>query len=300
MDFPVPIMKEGAPRNIVFESPHQSKGVPPALHHHEKLMDVASRRCDTQIDLVADYVLGKVGGTLLYSPVSRMVVDLNRGADRVDSRVCPTWPGAKVYEDGGVIVPMAKQGGRLEKIYDRPLAEEEVESRLTQYWYPYHEALQKKVNGTAQRFGHAILLSLHSANPFERHAKNTKKPIIYLGTNHGATCDAAILSVFRSSLESCGVCVIAEDDYQGAFTTQAYGKDRNVHAIQIEMDRRFLDSDQITETLGPNAIQTLDGLVQGLLAVSIAGVRPPAPSRARRMGSTRTYIDPLTGEIQPF
>ncbi|MGC9330106.1 MAG: N-formylglutamate amidohydrolase, partial [Candidatus Hinthialibacter sp.] len=102
------ILQTGQSRNVIFETPHLGRAVPEELHRHSKLVEAARRRWDNHIDRAGEKMLADVGGEWLGSVYSRMVVDLNRGPDRVDSRVSPDWPGSRIYEDGGVIVPFVK------------------------------------------------------------------------------------------------------------------------------------------------------------------------------------------------
>jgi N-formylglutamate amidohydrolase len=293
----IPIIEKGRSCNVVFESPHQGRDVPEALRHHAAMTTIAAHRCDTHIDRVAEMCLKEVGGTLLHSPVSRMVVDLNRGADRVDARVCPTWPGARVYDDGGVIIPMGVERNRSIVLYDTPLREAEVETRLTNYWYPYHDRLRKELDATVQRFGHAILISLHTAHPLKQHEGDGTKPVIYLGTMNGKTCDVGLLSLLCGAMESHNALVISRDFYQGAFITQAYGQERDIHAIQIELDRRFLYIQKNQPSFSRKTQKLIAGLTDCLRAISVQGETPPTTGRRNRLGSPKSYIDPLTGEI---
>ncbi|MDX9755529.1 MAG: N-formylglutamate amidohydrolase [bacterium] len=298
MEFPR--IEKGLPRNIVFESPHQACELPEECQAYPALVTQAARRCDTHIDTVGRLLLEEVGGVLLSSPFSRMVVDLNRGVDRVDARVCPAWPGARVYEDGGVIVPYLKKRGRLIPLYEHSLGGDEVEARLTRYWYPYHETLRQCLNGMMARYGHAILISLHSAVPTCSPEATVARPVVYLGTGNGATCDASLLSLLRGMIESQGAQVVTQDYYQGAFTTQAYGREKEIQAVQIEFDRRFLGEGMVEGVLAGAARNLIHAVAVGLRAISVAGERPPATGRSKRAGSMRSYIDPLSGEIQYY
>ncbi|MFB3788319.1 MAG: N-formylglutamate amidohydrolase [bacterium] len=279
----------GAVRGVVWESPHHGREVPPDYQNHPRLAEAARRRWDNHIDIAEEYLLQTAGGVLLASRISRLVADLNRGADRVDARVCPRWPGARAHEDGGVIVPFTRPNRRVVPLYDAPLDPEEVEDRLRRFWYPYHDELRKQVEESVNRFGHSVLISLHSANPLPAHAREGG-PVIYLGTDQGRSCDPAVLFTLRSILEQGGCRVITQGYYQGAFVTQAYGREPRVQAIQIELDRRFLG--------GPDEARRmmLEPLASALRVVTVAE-KHSLPSRSRRVPTHRAYVDPLTGEV---
>ncbi len=284
------ILIQGEARDVIFESPHHGREVPLSFRHHARLAEAASSRWDNHIDIAQEYLLQAAGGVLLASRISRLVVDLNRGADRVDARVCPRWPGARVHEDGGVIVPFTRMRQRLVSLYDFPLDPEEVEKRLRQYWFPYHDALRKRVEEAVTRYGEAVLISLHSTS-LQPAREPGRRPVIYLGTDEGRSCDPAIIYTVRSILERRGCRVITQGYYQGAFVTQAYGKEPRVQAVQIELDRQFLsDPDEARRMM-------LEPLASAVRAVTVSGRIPlPAP-RSHRVPTQRAYVDPLTGEV---
>ncbi|MEW6236000.1 MAG: N-formylglutamate amidohydrolase [Candidatus Omnitrophota bacterium] len=293
-----PAILTGAPCGILFESPHLGREVPPELRHHLRLMEAAAQRLDGGIDFAGRYLLGAVGGQWTYSTVSRLVVDLNRGSAHVDSRICPQWPGACVYEDGGVIVPYAEIGGVKVRLYDDPLPEEEVNYRLEKYWRPYHERLRGIVDSSVQTYGQALLISLHSAYPWREHQREDR-PAIYLGTRNGKTCGAAILSALRNGLEEKGFLAVAENYYQGAYTTQTYSEIDGLDAIQIELDRRYLLEESMPDAVFPHRETMLQALAAVLQTISLSSQRLSS-GPARRLLSPRAYVDPATGDVFPF
>ncbi len=286
------VLQKGAMRNVLFETPHLGRIVPNEFSGHSQLVDSARQRWDNGIDKAGEYLLKKTGGEWLASTASRMVVDLNRGVDRVDQRVCPRWPGARIHQDGGVIVPFTRSKNGMVQLYSEPLHPEEVEFRLKHYWYPYHDELNRRLKIMQRRYGSAILICLHSAEPEPQHQCG-KHPVVYLGTGNGQTCDVEILGALRNALEKSDVVVISDGYYQGAFTTQAYGVEENVQAIQIELDRRYLDTEK-------NLLSQLEPVSSALTSVSICGTSPTSSSGRRRAYGARTYVDPLTGDVSLY
>jgi N-formylglutamate deformylase len=283
------VLQKGAMRNVIFETPHLGRIVPDEFRGHSQLVSTAKQRWDIGIDKAGDYLLKKTGGEWLASTTSRMVVDLNRGVDRVDQRVCPRWPGARIHQDGGVIVPFTRTKKSMVQLYSKPLHPDEVEFRLKYYWYPYHDELNQRLKIMQRRYGSAILICLHSAEPEPQHQRS-KHPVIYLGTCNGQTCNEEILGALCNALEKRDIMVISEGFYQGAFTNQAYGIEDNVQAIQIELDRRYLDTEK-------NLISQLEPVSYALKSVSISGTSPTTSGRRNRSYSSRTYVDPITGDI---
>ncbi len=280
-------IQSGDFNTIVYESPHSGHAIPDELQHHYRLVEVSAYRYDTHVDLAAERFLSEAGGFLISSQISRLVVDLNRGVNRVDSRICPNWPEACLHNDGGVIVPFAKVNKRVIQLYDQPLSADEVEYRLTTFWYPYHQRLKQDIDSRINRFGKVLLISLHSTMPRPQHMQG-RKPVVYLGTRDKKTCEGPILQIFQRNLVSQGIITISEGYYQGAFTTQAYGEASDVNAIQIELDRRFLKS--------AAANDQINALVSALQELKL-----PSRSvsfRKKKKYTIKTFIDPLTGEIQ--
>ncbi len=290
---PLFIHRSQNPRNLVIEVPHAGTEVPASFSHHQNLVQTAEKRFDHTTREAALFLHHKLGGQLLIANLSRLVVDLNRGADRVDSRVCPSWPHSALHEDGGVISPHSREGDRWIPLYDQPLTESEVEERLTRYWYPYHEQLNRALEQTIETFGSVLLISLHSTTPHKEHT-SPYQPTIHIGTQDGQTCNRLIQECLCFELEKNGVRVIHAGFYQGAFTTQAYGQNPAVQAIQLELDRRYLDPDIKTSSCW----KYLSALVHSLETISL--ITPPSTKVSEyKLPSRGIFIDPLTGDIYP-
>ncbi len=290
-------LRQGMACNILFETPHVGQEVPEELHGHRELLEAARRRWDRGVGKAAEYLLETAGGEWLGAVYSRLVVDLNRGADRVDSRVCPHWPRARRHEDGGVIVPFTREEGRFRMLYSVPLESEEIEHRLRTYWFPYHDSLHARLKTIRNRFGEVLLISLHSTQPSPEH-RSGDNPVIYLGTCNGTTSDSDRLTVLQRILENHSITVVTKGFYQGAFTTQAYGIESGIHAIQIELDRREKKNGDFFRS-------QLEPLAEGLKAISRQQSASTSKSKtspiSRRSGlAARTYWDPLSDTVYPW
>lgn len=289
MSVSIPTIIQGNARNLILESPHQGRMAPEEFQHHSLMAKAAQKRLDSGIKTISQQILDELGGTLIYSDVSRLVVDLNRGVNRVDSRVCSTWPGAQVFEDGGVINPIARMDSKTLFLYENGLSEIEVEDRLRMYWYPYHESLQSLLHGECKRYGHVMLISLHSTQPTQPF-RNESRPVIYLGTHNGKTCDPLFLSALWDELTRQNLCVVSQGEFQGGFTTQAYGAPPQVNTIQVELDQRFINEDK-------------EWMLKPFISALKKVTNKPGTAKKRRsqpVRTTRTYIDPATGIIWEY
>jgi formiminoglutamase len=81
--------------------------------------------------------------------LSRYVVDMNRALSLGAGR---DYRESVVYEQN-------TQGSSL---YEAPLTKDEEESRIRRYYEPYHKALEGILEKKIDRYGHAVLIDLHS------------------------------------------------------------------------------------------------------------------------------------------
>ena len=160
--------------------------------------------------------LGEQGFTVLINHVSRYAADVNRrpcGKNPRDAR------SAAVYQETTFGMPL----------YDEPVTPDETARRIALYHWPYHEALRGALDAKMTRFGHAVLLDLHS---FGRNIA----PEVVLGTGRGTTASAALTASVRDAFAGEDFCMAVDAPFSGGYITHRYGS-RNgpVEALQIEL-----------------------------------------------------------------
>jgi predicted N-formylglutamate amidohydrolase len=207
----------GASTPLLFLCDHASNAVPP---EYDKL-GLARKLFETHIayDIGAAEVTRALaeayGAAALLGGVSRLLIDLNRGADD---------PTLVMKLSDGSIIPG-----------NRGADAQEVASRLARFHAPYHAAIQQQI----ARIGPAaILISIHSFTPAW---KGVPRPW-EIGILYGA--DARLAQPLMKRLAEAGFVVGDNEPYAGALdgdTLDTHGT-RTGHAnVLIEIRQDFLD-----------------------------------------------------------
>jgi N-formylglutamate amidohydrolase len=191
-----------------------------------------------------------MGAPLLLAQAPRAYIDLNRAADEFDPAVIEGVRAAgnnpRIASGLGVI-PRVVAGGRA--IYRGKLSLTEAESRISQYWQPYHNALRQMMNDTVRHFAQVILLDMHSM-PSEAavlHHSPKQSCDIILGDRHGASASPEITAIIEEAFRSAGLKVVRNAPFAGAYIAQHYGRPfLRRHVVQIEISRGlYLDEKNI-------------------------------------------------------
>jgi len=172
---------------------------------------------------------------ILFAQWNRLVVDLNRSADRRDGKgVVPQidYHGRSIYRSG--CIP----------------TEQEIERRLSEYYWPFHKHLTEaliETNGKALFDCH----SLNGTGPEEAPDPGKRRKDIVLG-NHGddsgdtgpmrnsLSCPPETLQLIKKAFEKYGFSVSLNDPYPGGFITTYHGKHlagMGKIAVQIEINQ---------------------------------------------------------------
>jgi len=227
---------------VVFASPHSGRDYPPSFLRRSVL---PTRLLRSSEDAFVDLLFGSAprqGAPLLAALAPRAWVDLNRDADELDPALIEGLvrgpPNPRVNSGLGV-VPRVVASGRA--IYSGKLKRVEANTRITDVWRPYHDALQTLLDESRATFGNAILVDCHSM-PHEaleaacpRHAA---RPDVVLGDRFGAAADSEIVDRMEAAFAGAGFRVARNAPFAGAFITQHYGRpSQGQHTVQIEIDR---------------------------------------------------------------
>ena len=129
-------------------------------------------------------------------------------------------------------------------VYDRDLTPAEVRSRIETYYHPYHDVLEKLIEGAHYNFGQVWHINCHSmpSASASRGALNRVNPFqtpdFVLGDRDGTTCDIDFTHFLRDQLKSMGYKVAINDPYKGVELVERYSDPaRGRHSIQIEICR---------------------------------------------------------------
>ena len=139
---------------VVFASPHSGRDYPWSFVRRTLLDEKTIRSSeDAFVDQLFDSAPDH-GAPLLKAGAPRAFVDLNRSADEVDPALIEgvrrQGHNPRVASGLGVI-PRVVANGR--SIYRGKLPMTEVERRIALYWRPYHQMLQKLLDGAFQTHG---------------------------------------------------------------------------------------------------------------------------------------------------
>ena len=240
---------------VVFASPHSGRDYPWSFLR-KTILDEHSIRTseDAFVDQLFDCA-PQFGASFLKAGAPRAYVDLNRNVDELDPAliegVCRGGNNPRIASGLGVI-PRVVAGGR--SIYSGKISHDEAQRRITQYWRPYHEMLQKLLDHTRQRHGQAVLIDCHSM-PHEATngvAKSgIRRPDVVLGDRFGASATGEVVDQLEAAFVDAGFVVTRNAPFAGAYITQAYGRpSKGQHAVQVEIDRSIYMNEQLIRPNG--------------------------------------------------
>jgi len=227
---------------VVFASPHSGRDYPWSFLRRTVLDERTIRSSeDAFVDQLFD-AAPQFGAPLLRAGAPRAFVDLNRSAEELDPAVIEgvRRQGHNPRISSGLgVIPRVVANGRA--IYRGKITMQEADRRIDQYWKPYHQMLQKLLDGALQFHGQAVLIDCHSM-PHEAMDGMARggmtRPNVVLGDRFGAAAGAEIMDRVEAAFASAGFNVVRNAPFAGAYITQAYGRpSRNQHAVQVEIDR---------------------------------------------------------------
>ncbi len=243
------------PIPLVFDSPHSGTCFPDDFHPACGLKDLEKAE-DRYVDLLfnkaPDY-----GACLLSALFPRTYLDLNRAKTDIDPELYEgEWPQGEITPDPtnrsyagiGLIRRLVRPG---QPVYDRPLQPAEIYYRIYNYYRPYHQMLEKLIEGAHYNFGQVWHINCHSMPSAEsaRGALGRVNPMIapdfVLGDRDGTSCDIDFTHAMKGFLKSKGYRVAINDPYKGVELVKRYSAPATGrHSLQLEISRGlYLDED---------------------------------------------------------
>jgi len=269
--------------SVVFASPHSGRDYSRTFLRRS-ILDAQTIR--TSEDAFIDQLFAAapdLGAPLLAANAPRAFLDLNRGAEELDPAlikgIAKSGRNPRVTSGLGVI-PRVVANGR--EIYRGKMPLGEAQTRLREFWFPYHRKLQALLDESMGLFGQAILIDCHSmpheAIDFLCKGKS-KKPEIVLGDRFGAAAGEDVMDRIEAAFSGAGFQVARNKPFAGAYTAQHYGRPaRGQHVVQVEIDRAlYMDERAIT----PNGnFQALHNTLTQIMAELADIGRPELPLAA--------------------
>ncbi len=213
---------------LVVSVPHVGLALTPPLA--ARLTTAGRALVDTDWDVNRLYASApEVGATMLTARFSRYVVDLNRDPE-----------GASLYPEARTTTLCPIETFEGEPLYARgaePSADE-IATRRTTYWQPYHAALENELIRVRARHGYALLLDAHSIWGRLPLLFDGELPELNVGTNSGRACGDGMCAALRDVLDASPYEYVVDGRFKGGYITRHYGMPQhNVHALQIELNQ---------------------------------------------------------------
>jgi len=193
---------------------------------------------DPLVDRLAWRAIGRGAGAVI-ARAPRAAIDCNRAEDEVDPSVVEGARRSRITARArgglGIVPARTQQHGYL---WNRSITPAQLAERLDQAHRPYHAALDEQISLLLDRFGCALLLDCHSMPP----PGEGIAPII-IGDRRGRTADPWLSQQALNIALSHGFEAGLNDPFAGGHVIERHARPaRDVHALQIEIDRRcYLD-----------------------------------------------------------
>ena len=236
------------PLPVLLSVPHSGRDYPDWL-----IEDASAGRAalatleDPLVDRLVWRALKRGCGAVI-ARAPRAAIDCNRAEDDVDPSVIDGARRGRITARarGGLgIVPARTH--RHGYLWRRPISPEQLNDRLNEAHRPYHDAIHDLLGLLVDRFGCALLIDCHSMPP----PPGGSPPIIF-GDRRGRSADAWVSRDAIELARRCGFETGLNDPFAGGHVIERHASpERNVHALQLEVDRRcYLDEAMIEPGAG--------------------------------------------------
>jgi N-formylglutamate amidohydrolase len=234
---------------------------------------------DRHADLLTSDI-AKQGATIFVANHARAFIDLNRDPREIDPDLIDGAPPPGLLRSSRVrnglgLIPSSLGGGP--SLWRRRWSPDEIAVRIERFHAPYHDAIASALSAARLRFGTAILLECHSMPPLRPGLRGHPAPDIVIGDRFGQSAHGAHADLIEEVARSSGYRPARNAPYAGGYSLDRHGApSRNIHALQIEIDRsRYLDDRLETPSPGLSAIQALVGAIFTALCDDLRASRHP-------------------------
>lgn len=227
---------------VILSVPHAGTDYPPALLAALRVPPAALKGLeDRRVDLVAQAARGVE--TMLVQRRGRAWIDLNRSErdrdPRVDAGAAPLRRPvvcAKLRSGLGLV---PRRVGGAGDLWTGRFTGAEIDARIAADHRPYHDRIAALLLAARTRFGVAVLLDLHSMP-----ALGADAPVVVIGDRFGRSAAPRFTRRVEAEAIAAGLGCARNAPYAGGHIVERHGAPgRNVHAVQIELDRRlYLDA----------------------------------------------------------
>lgn len=214
---------------VVINVPHGGTHIPPQIK--DRFTAEAQPLPDTDWHVERLYAFARdLGVHLLVSTNSRYLVDLNRnkapetlypGQFNTDVVPLHTFDGQPIYQAG-----------------QEPDARE-IQERVSGYWQPYHNKLQRVLQHVIEQHGQVVLLDAHSIRSEISTLFEGTLPTLNIGTAGGQSAAADLTEKALQICEASPYPTVLNGRFKGGYITRHYGKpELGCHVVQLEMAQK--------------------------------------------------------------
>lgn len=230
---------------VVIAVPHAGRYYAPALLADAAVPPLRLRQLEDRYAelLITDAV--ERGATAFVADHARAWIDLNRDPREIDPAMItgPVKSGATISSlrtrHGLGLIPCRVGGGV--HLWRRRFTADEIETRISAFHQPYHDAIGAALRVAQARFGVALLIDCHSM-PSIRPLPDLP-PAIVIGDRFGRSASAMLSDLVDAVCRQTGLVVSRNAPYAGGYSLDRHGRPHlGIHALQLEIDRKhYLD-----------------------------------------------------------
>ena len=261
---------------VVVSVPHAGRIYPPEILEAARVDRSQLERLEHGwCDLIAAGAVD-AGGTIVQARWARAVADCNRGEGQMAPgevamalRSRFSAPGRKERAGLGVVPTRLADCGPLWK---RPVDHAALHWRLESLHRPYHTTIADELAAARDRFGHAILIDLHSMPTIPAGQPGHGARIV-VGDHFGTTAGGWLVDLVMASAARLDAAVSRNQPYAGGHIIRSHGRPGDaIHAVQIEIDRSLY----LTPERLPNPVRVAE--LRGWFAELVSAAGRACPS----------------------
>lgn len=213
---------------LLISIPHNGSYIPPELQARMYLYACSSRDTDWYLDRLYHWAQD-LGVGMLFSHLSRYVIDLNRPPD--DQSL---YPG----QDTTALCPLDQFDRRPIWLPGEEPGPTEIQARIQQWWQPYHQTLQAEIQRLHQKYGHVLLFEAHSIASRVPRFFSGQLPDLNFGTDSGRSCPVAMHTICQEVAEESGYSWVLNGRFKGGYITRVYHqRDQRIFTLQLELSQ---------------------------------------------------------------
>ena len=210
---------------LIIAVPHAGTVIPDDIAARFHSAWLGRKDADFYVDQLYDFARD-ADVTLISTDISRSVIDVNR-----DPSGASLYPGMATTG----LCPLTSFDGEPLYLGQEP-DEAEIAQRRSNWFEPYHAAIQDELDRLRQTHRNVVLYDAHSIRYRIPRLFEGDLPMFNIGTNGGATCDERLQNAVVEVCKASGLETVLNARFKGGWTTRHYGRPEDgIHAIQMEL-----------------------------------------------------------------